>query len=131
MRGNDQNDGRPPPHYRRQTCGDMRKFSLPWQQGSIRASFSDTINLADPENFRLGKRVWHLSPTEIELYYSQKAQFSGQKSQIFVTSATGSVGANLNDTSKLAGPENPQFGATIWDIQRININVWHYFCNGK
>ena len=65
-------------------CGNMRKFSLPWQQGSVGASLNDTTKLADPQKTHWRTRIWHLTPIQAQLY-----PVLSQNSPIFVTMATG------------------------------------------
>jgi len=53
------------------------------------------------------------------------AKLLRQYAKIFVTVAPGvgwGLGASLNDTIKLADPENPHFGTRIWNLSPIKLS---------
>jgi len=64
---------------------ENRKFSLPWQQGSVRTKLTD-IELANPENRATEPKITTLSDMQLKLWH-----IFWKNSQFFVTVATGVV----------------------------------------
>ena len=53
-----------------------RKFSLPWQQGHVRANVTRIVELADPENHTIEPKITTLSYIQPELWISPLKQCS-------------------------------------------------------
>ena len=84
------------------------------EQGSVRAKCDWHIHvaeLADPENHTIEPKITTLSYIQPKLW-----QISGKIPNFSLPWQRGSFEQSLNDTIKLANPENPLVGVSVWGV---------------